>query len=101
MSFWTVAGLLIGGAWLVVMALIVALARAAGEGNAMAAISVPAPGAKNGRGVEIGPCVEICTHMDCADLRELAGLACTRCQKPIGYDRLYYNGPVHADCEER
>ncbi len=37
-------------------------------------------------GIEIGPCVEECVHIDCAQTRTQAAKVCHFCGKPIGYE---------------
>jgi hypothetical protein len=64
----------------------------------MAAGTLPHPGTK------YGPCVEACTHVDCANTRAMADTVCHRCKQRIGYDAAFYNvggNLVHALCEER
>ena len=61
----------------------------------MAAVVLPAPGAK------YGPCAGPCKHQDCAETRATAGTRCSLCNKQIGYDEPYFqqvNGPQHAVC---
>lgn len=65
----------------------------------MAAGWMPIPGS------EYGPCVEDCSHRDCASTRARAASACPYCSGDIGYDvRFYFEGddnhPVHAVCAE-
>lgn len=64
----------------------------------------PTPGKLNAAGEEIGPCVEPCEHIDCAQMREDAEKPCPLCGKPIGWDgRVYFgnNGIIkHALCWE-
>lgn len=57
----------------------------------MAWAFLPAPGSKNDRGEEIGPCVdERCGHADCAQTRAMAGKVCGFCNEPIGYGRGFF-----------
>ncbi len=55
-------------------------------------------------GTPYGPCVEACTHRDCAQSRMMAAKICRFCKRPIGYNALFYsdpedtNGLVHAGC---
>jgi hypothetical protein len=53
-------------------------------------------------GTEYGPCNQPCHHTDCAGTRTIAETVCRFCDKPIGYDRRFYNdeGYVHASCFE-
>lgn len=53
-------------------------------------------------GTEYGPCAEPCRHIDCAGTRTIAETVCRYCDKPIGYDRRFYNdeGYVHSSCSE-
>ena len=67
----------------------------------MAASALPAPGS------EYGPCAEPCAHTDCAHTRGMAAAVCPLCEKPIGYERRFYNEGepggfdlVHALCLE-
>jgi hypothetical protein len=62
----------------------------------MAAAVLSAPG------TEFGTCAEPCLHTDCAGTRSIAETICRFCDKPIGYDRRFYNdaGYVHASCLE-
>ena len=50
-----------------------------------------------------GPCVEPCTHMDCATYRRIAKLPCDFCGEEIGFNRPYYADMdtfAHASCFE-
>jgi len=64
----------------------------------MAAGSLSKPGTK------YGPCEnETCWHRDCIATRKRARSICTICNKPIGYDTLFYedqDGLQHAFCLE-
>ena len=66
----------------------------------MAAASLSPPG------TEFGPCEDACGHRDCARTRQMAATVCRFCEKPIGYDRRFYQGPEgpddldHASCLE-
>jgi hypothetical protein len=53
-------------------------------------------------GTKYGPCAEPCQHIDCAGSRTIADTVCRYCDKPIGYDRRFYNdeGYVDASCSE-
>lgn len=53
-------------------------------------------------GSEYGPCAEPCHHIDCTGSRTIVDALCRYCDKPIGYDRRFYNdeGYVHASCSE-
>ncbi len=61
-----------------------------------------AAGVLSALGTEFGPCAEPCLHTDCAGTRGIAETICCFCDKPIGYDRRFYNdaGYVHASCLE-
>jgi hypothetical protein len=50
----------------------------------MAAGYLPEPGS------EWGPCVDPCSHSDCALTRADAQRSCRICAESIGYDRGYY-----------
>lgn len=50
----------------------------------MASGSLPAPG------TEYGPCIEACSHIDCAASREQATSPCASCGKPIGYEVQFF-----------
>ena len=66
----------------------------------MAAISIPHPG-KVVNGVEIGPCINPCHHIDCASIRRVSETPCGLCGEPIGYDINYFAGDTgleHARC---
>ena len=63
----------------------------------MAAGRLPEPG------TEHGPCAEICKHLDCAESKRQAESACRICEKPIGYERGFYQENnwtvfVHSSC---
>lgn len=61
----------------------------------MAAAIVCAPG------TEYGPCVDLCSHRDCAASRSQATAPCVTCGGPIGYDTRWYSteaGPEHMRC---
>jgi hypothetical protein len=70
----------------------------------MAAASLAAPG------TGFGPCVEACTHRDCAATRAIAAAVCNCCDGHIGYGVLYYEvwrsedgksrDYAHASCHE-
>ncbi len=57
-------------------------------------------------GTEFGPCVESCSHVDCAATRRQAASKCRLCRNAIGYGERYYTDPddrtalVHAVCLE-
>ena len=69
----------------------------------MAASMIPKPGTMH------GPCMEPCTHRDCAMSRKDADKVCRHCGKTIGYETLYfadgnpdgdkYSELVHYICE--
>ncbi len=61
-----------------------------------------AAGVLSAPGTEFGTCAEPCLHTDCAATRSIAETICRFCDKPIGYDRRFYNdaGYVHASCLE-
>lgn len=50
----------------------------------MAAGTLPAPGTK------LGPCIDPCTHADCACTRAMAAATCDPCREPIGYETRFY-----------
>ena len=64
----------------------------------MASLKLPAPGTR------LGPCLDDCTHPECAADRRLAAHACPLCAEPIGYERRFgfdiiYPGQwVHEAC---
>jgi hypothetical protein len=70
----------------------------------VAAGRIPKPG------TAVGPCIDECTHTDCAATREQADALCKACRKVIGYDVRYYRvdqrdgfnsaGYAHAACIE-
>ena len=41
-------------------------------------------------GTEVGPCKEECKHTDCAVTRVMAESLCIHCNKPIGYEKKFY-----------
>ncbi len=51
----------------------------------MAASILPKPG------TEVGPCISLCKHKDCAETRRMAEAECSCCGKPIGYDVRFYD----------
>ena len=57
-----------------------------------------AAGVLSAPGTEFGTCAEPCLPTDCAGTRSIAETICRFCDKPIGYDRRFYNdaGYVHA-----
>ena len=66
----------------------------------MAAGKLPKPGTK------LGPCTDVCVHLDCEETREMAKTKCRICQKPIGYEmRFFQEGSirelVHEECLEK
>jgi len=66
-----------------------------------------AAGILSAPGTGAGPCLEPCSHTDCAASREWAERACSICSEPIGFEvRFYRTGPdrellAHAACLER
>ena len=64
----------------------------------MSASVIRSPGARH------GPCLDLCIHQDCLELRAIAAAICPLCQQPIGYDNRFYrdqiHGLVHAICLE-
>ena len=62
----------------------------------MASYTLPAPG------TDLGPCIENCAHIDCAETRKHAAQPCIYCGKPTGYDTdvffLAGGRQAHADC---
>ncbi len=61
----------------------------------MAAMKLSEPG------TDYGPCLGECEHTDCAETRLQAVAKCMKCDEAIGYNRLFYYGPlnpVHASC---
>lgn len=62
----------------------------------MSAGVLPVPGSK------LGPCVEPCEHVDCAETRRMAATLCM-CGGEIGYETRFYqrlSGLAHAACLE-
>ena len=69
----------------------------------MASGTLPKPG-KIVRGEKIGPCVNPCSHTDCAEVRRMAAAQCNVCGAPIGYETRFYYAEslegqfIHAKC---
>lgn len=56
----------------------------------MAALKLAAPG-KMKNEEPIGPCIDItCDHSQCALTRKQVAKVCGYCNKPIGYETLFY-----------
>lgn len=48
-----------------------------------------------------GPCLKLCSHIKCQEIRQMAAKACPICKKPIGYKQpffVYEERLFHACC---